>query len=483
MLMTADPIVSSFDRLVGRAPGRTLIASSGRTASAGDVHALSHTLALILAEALLPRDSLVGLVAPNGPAFLAGLLAQRRSGLATLLLDPAAPEVEARRVATELGADATLICRTGWPQSRDDWSLARFPRPDTPTPRPIGQSIVKVTSGSTGRPRGVAASAECLVADEEGLFSTMGLREDDRILAAIPMGHSYGLSSAVLPALVRGLVLVVPSGPNPLAPLDAARSLGATFFPTVPAYLSGIVRLERPELWPRSLRLVISAGAPLSPAVAAAFREAHGQAVHSFYGASECGGICYDRDGGAAERGTVGTPVDGVRVSLEPAAGMDGGEGAVIVESAATALSYVPDPDPQLGAGRFRAGDRAAWLDGELQLRGRIDDLINVRGKKVDPGEVERILTQLEGVREAAVFGVPSPVDGGQTVRAVVACRPGGLTRQQVLVFCRARLAEHKVPRSVRLVGELPRTDRGKIDRQALLFVADDSAAGERARD
>ena len=93
-----------------------------------------------------------------------------------------------------------------------------------------------------------------------------------------------------------------------------AAACGATVFPTVPAYLQALLRMSQPPPWPASLRLCLTAGAPLPPATAAQFREFSGRPVHVFYGASECGGICYDRSGDAGERGTVGTPVEGVSI-------------------------------------------------------------------------------------------------------------------------------------------------------------------------
>src|SRR5262249_39032206 len=161
--------------------------------------------------------------------------------------------------------------------------------------------------------------------------------------------------------------------------------------------------------------------------------ETWGLPVHVFYGASECGGICYDREGGAGERGTVGTPVEGGEVTLEP--GPEGAEcetGRGAVRSAAVARRYLPDPDPPPAQGRFETSDFAAWEGGELALRGRLDDLINVKGKKVDPREVESVLAQLPGVEEVAVLGLPLPERGSEVVRAVIACRPGELSLEQI---------------------------------------------------
>jgi long-chain acyl-CoA synthetase len=343
--------------------------------------------------------------------------------------------------------------------------------PSSPLHLP-GIAVVKLTSGSTGAPRGIATPAEALVADDAALAFTMGFRDDDRLLATIPLSHSYGLSSLAMPALMRGTLLILPEENRVFDPFDAAARTGATVFPTVPAVLDALLRLNEPPAWPGSLRLVLTAGAPLSPATAVRFRETFGLPVHVFYGASECGGICYDREGTAGERGTVGTPVEGVRVDLEPVESPDIGDGEtggmVTVRSPAVASGYVPEGDDRLGAGRFVNGDLAAWKDGELVLRGRADDQINIKGKKVSPKEVEAVVGQLPGVLEVAVLAMPLPDRPDQILRAVVACLPGSLTVEEVVAWCRPRLSPHKVPRSIVLVPELPRNTRGKLDRREL---------------
>ena len=298
----------------------------------------------------------------------------------------------------------------------------------------------------------------------------MGLSADDRLLTAIPLSHSYGLSSLALPALVRGAVLALPDAAEGYDPLLTAERTGATFFPTVPAYLDALVRRSDPPHRPASLRLVTTAGAPLSAATSARFREIFGLPVHVFYGSSECGGICYDREGGAAERGTVGAPVQGVTITLEPVDGPPCPEngGRVVVASSAVSSGYLPDADDRLRDGRFLAGDLALWRHGELALAGRVDDLVNIKGKKVNPREVEGILAALAGVDEASVLGLAVP-GRGELLRAVIACRPGSLTAEAVVAWCREHLSAHKVPRSVILVEALPRNARGKLDRRALL--------------
>ncbi|HWN40609.1 MAG TPA: fatty acid--CoA ligase family protein [Thermoanaerobaculia bacterium] len=455
--MTRDPILSSFESLVRRNPLAPLVASPERRATVGDVDALARAVGNTLGD--LPSGAVVGLAAPNGPGMLASLLALRRAGLAALLLDAQTPETEALRTVKALGASALLRCHVGWPQGPEDWSLIPAGIEGCHLP---GIAVVKLTSGSTGAPRGIATPAEALVADDAALAASMGIREEDRLLATIPMSHSYGLSSLAMPALMRGNLLILPDEGRVFDPLVAAEQTGATVFPTVPAVLDALLRLAEPPSWPAALRLVLTAGAPLSPVTAGRFRETFGLPVHVFYGASECGGICYDREGTAGERGTVGTPVEGVRVILEEG-------GLITVQSPAVAAGYIPEEDDRLANGRFVGGDLAEWRDGELVLRGRVDDLVNIKGKKVNPREVEAVLTQLPGVKEVAVLGVCLPDRSGEVLRAVVAA--DNLTAAEVVAWCRPRLSPHKVPRSVVLVPELPRTSRGKLDRGSLMAI------------
>jgi len=484
-LTPQDPILRAFERIVRHDPLAPLVASTERRATTGDVDALSRAAGFVLKEGTLAPGTVVGLAAANGPGFLASVVALRRAGLAVLLLDARTPDSEALRILGSLGASALLRCPGGWPSEPSDWTFTALEtaasEPADPADPETG--FIKLTSGSTGTPRGIATPSEALMADDDALTASMGLKSSDRFLATIPLSHSYGLSSLAVPAIVRGTLLVIPEEVGVYDPFVTAARLGATFYPAVPAYLDALVRMSDPPPRPECLRLVITAGAPLAAATSVRFRERFGVSVHVFYGSSECGGICYDREGAAAERGTVGSPVEGVRIVLEPIEGKGEAPGAsgcgdfgiVTVSSPAVSLGYLPETDERLGSGRFRAGDVASWRDGELVLRGRLDDVVNIKGKKVDPREVEGVLARLAGVDEAAVLGVSCAGRSGELLRAVVACRPGCLTAEDVAAWCRSHLSAHKVPRSIILVDALPRNARGKLDRSALVALGIES--------
>jgi long-chain acyl-CoA synthetase len=326
-----NPISASFAALEARAPDAPLCLTPRAVVTRRQLGELAAAMERELERLGAPPGAVVALSARNGPAFLAGLLALARSGRVALLLDAASPAKEQRAIAAGLRAVAVLSADRDSPLESERWHAAALeasPRRElrgaaASKPNSINVmkltsgSIIKLTSGSTGAPRGIAASARSLVADASALGCVMGLAPDDRLLASVPMSFSYGLSSLAIPALTSGSALVLPDAAHPLGALAAARSCRATFFPAVPVLLQALLKRDAARRLPPSLRLVVSAGAPLPEVAARRFRERFGLHVHAFYGASECGGIAYDRGGGAAERGTVGAPIPGVEVSIE----------------------------------------------------------------------------------------------------------------------------------------------------------------------
>jgi long-chain acyl-CoA synthetase len=469
--MTYDPILEDFSHQVRRRSGDTMLESAATRITVGEVDRLAAGLARRLAAAGFAPDDLVGLAAVNGSGFVAGFLGIRRLGGRVLLIDRVTPPPERAAIISQLGAVGAVVCPSPWPRSADELMIECADEGSPKSELPAGTAVIRLTSGSTGRPQGIAHTARALATDDDALARTMGLMDRERILAAIPLSHAYGFASVFLPALRRPSVLVVPSGDGPFAVMDAVARGGATFLPTVPAYVQAVLKMADPPPLDPSIRLVITAGAPLRPETAISFRGVYGRPIHVFYGASEVGGICFDRTGTAGERGTLGEPVDGVDVRLTEVAGVEVG-GLVEVRSPSAALGYVPVADRRLQDGRFQTSDLGRWIDRELVLTGRADELINVRGKKVNPREVEAVIAAIDSVDEVVVFGGPSTDGDGDLVRAVVACPSGDLDYVTVRRWCADRLSAHKVPRSVAIVEQIPRTDRGKIDRAAVRRMA-----------
>ncbi len=198
--------------------------------------------------------------------------------------------------------------------------------------------------------------------------------------------------------------------------------------------------------------------------VAEKFRAKFGRPIHSFYGSSECGGICYDREARLEEPGFVGAPMRGVQLEvLEP----ETPTSRIRVRSAAAGDGYFPEPDEEkLGHGCFAPDDLVSVSAAGFRIVGRVSDVINVAGKKVNPAEVEALLLAFAGVREAVVFGRNSPLRNEEVVACVVA--EDAVAEDALLEYCRRRLSGWQVPKRIFLVERMPVNERGKISRRAL---------------
>ncbi len=322
--------------------------------------------------------------------------------------------------------------------------------------------LLKLTSGTTAAPRAVRFRSSQLLADAVQICDTMGISETDLNFAVIPLSHSYGFSNLITPLLVRGVSMAISHDRLPRAVLDDLARTEATVFPGMPLFYQAFNEMtEVPDL--PTLRLCISAGAPLSQRVAQKFREKFGQPIHSFYGASECGGICYDRTASAEGEGFVGPALAGVE--LEPL--QAGASSQIRVRSAAVGDGYFPEPDEEkLGRGCFRPDDLVLLSDEGVRIVGRLSDVINVAGKKVNPAEVEAHLLSHADVRQAIVFGRASTVRNQEVVACVVA--RDGAAEAELLEFCRSGLSGWQVPKRIFLLDAIPASERGKISRREL---------------
>ncbi len=324
-------------------------------------------------------------------------------------------------------------------------------------------SLLKLTSGTTAAPRAIRFRSAQLLADAGQICDTMGITERDLNFGVIPVSHSYGFSNLLMPLLIRGVPLALSHDRMPRAVLDDLARTNATVFAGMPVFYQAFCEIDSP---PRleNLRLCISAGAPLPLPMAQTFREKFGQAIHSFYGSSECGGICYDRDAELREVGYVGAALDNVELELlEPSAEMS----RIAVQSAAAGDGYFPEPnESKLGRGRFVPDDLLARSGEGFCIAGRASDLINVAGKKVNPAEVEAALLSFAGVREAVVFARESTLRNEEVAACIVAePRVGQL---ELLEYCRRRLSGWQVPKRIFFLERIPVTERGKISRRAL---------------
>jgi acyl-CoA synthetase (AMP-forming)/AMP-acid ligase II len=451
-----DSLVEAWASLAGFKQNAAIFATNG------DV---LRTFAQIEEEARDFEETLLGKFRPgeviaiqlgNHAAWPALLLACLRRQLVALPLE--------RTMAERERAAALRVCCASAIAEIKNEQIALEPLPNEPILWGSNPpSLLKLTSGTTAAPRAIRFRSEQLLADCNQICETMGITDRDLNFGVIPLSHSYGFSNLVTPLLARGVPMVLSRDRMPRAVLDDLAHTNATVFPGMPVFYQAFSEMEEVPALPK-LRLCISAGAPLPVEVARKFREKFHQPIHSFYGSSECGGICYDRDAARLEQGFVGQPLRGVDLELlEP----DAPATRMRVQSAAVGGGYFPEPDDErLGRGKFIPDDLLRINADGFRIVGRISDVINVAGKKVNPAEVEAELLRFAGVRAAVVFGRESILRNEEVAACVVA--EEGVRESDMLVHCRAHLSGWQVPKRIFLVDAIPVNERGKVNRREL---------------
>jgi acyl-CoA synthetase (AMP-forming)/AMP-acid ligase II len=328
------------------------------------------------------------------------------------------------------------------------------PNPALPAP-PKPACHLKLTSATTGPARAVVFTAEQIAADAENIVVTMGLRPDWPNLGAISLAHSYGFSNLILPLLLHGIPLILADSTLPETVRRAAENLSGLTLPAVPALWR---TWHETNAIPAATRLAISAGAPLPADLESAVFQARGLKIHNFYGSTECGGIAYDATEVPRADGTcAGTPMRNVT--------LDSHDGCMRVASGAAGQSYWPAAAGSLGQGIFQTGDLAELRDGQVFLRGRLSEQINVAGRKISPAAIEQVLAAHPAVRECVVFGMPGcGAERHETIAACVVVRER-VSAAELKQFLLARLPAWQLPREWHFVDSLAANERGKISR------------------
>jgi acyl-CoA synthetase (AMP-forming)/AMP-acid ligase II len=466
-------IVSALRRITDSTPRRVLIhhPASGQSLDAAAIWALHLRFLDVLRASGVGSGQVLLSATGNSPAFIALVVACRALLVALVPVDSSATLPEILELATRLDAAALVLADGGvipdLPQAALGRGLVLAIRNPAADAIHSATALMKVTSGSTGAARTTRTTEEQLVADCEHITQGMRIGPDDLQIGVIPLSHSYGFSSLVMPLLMHGTPAVLRESFVPSQIAADARAFRARVFPGVPFMFQSLLDEPPADGWPPSLRTLISAGAPLPTEMARRFMATFGVKIRSFYGTSETGGIAFDDSNDLEVRDSIGRPLPGVTVTLLPEDDLSGGAGRIFVRSAAVSSGYSCGSHDGFRDGGYVTGDYGTFDEhGRVVHIGRVSSFVNVAGKKVEPGEVERVLRLLPGVRDVYVTAAADARRGEHVVACLVTDRE--LTVLAVRQFCSGRLASYKIPRTIRFVDAIPRTARGKVDVRAL---------------
>jgi amino acid adenylation domain-containing protein len=501
--MKAAPLLPDYlAESAARRPGHIALVCGGRRLSYAELEGGANALAHALVRRGVQRGDRVVIFGGNTPeaalAFWAALKANavacvvnpltRPEKLAYMLNDCAAAAalVEstlapafAHAAAQAPALRATLVYGTA--AASFDEALDAEPRGEPPPRRSIDIDLAALvyTSGSTGEPKGVMLTHRNMLAAAESISGYLELAEDEVILSALPLAFDYGLYQMILAFRAGARVVLERSFAFPQRTLARVAAEGVTAFPGVPTMFAAMADMKCLGDYDFSrVRLVTNTAAALHERQIAFLRRCFANArIYSMYGLTECKRCSYLPPQDLERKpGSVGVAIPNTELWI---AGEDGRRlgpnqvGELVVRGATVMRGYWGKP--RESAERLRPGPLPGELvlytgdycrmdeEGYLYFVGRMDDIIKSRGEKVPPREVEDALLGVEGVKEAAVIGVPDELLG-QAVKAFVVPMCGAdLDEQRLRAACQRRLESFMVPKHIVVVPELPRGDTGQV--------------------
>ena len=336
-------------------------------------------------------------------------------------------------------------------------------------------ATIVYTSGTTGRSKGAVLTHNNMAANATALVTCWRITSEDRYLAALPLFHVHGLGNGICSWLVSGCRMRLVARFEASRALEWFRQFRPTLFFGVPTIYVRLLELgpdESREIG-RQMRLFVSGSAPLPAQLLEAFRDRFGHTILERYGMTETLMLTSNLLEGERRAGTVGYPLPGVSVAIRDAAGLPVARrsvGQVWVTGPTVFSGYWRNPEATAAAfheGWFATGDLGELDDtGCLTLRGRATELIISGGFNIYPREIEELLLEQEGVREAAVVGAPDERRGEVPVAYVVT--DSGVDVDTLRERCAQSLASFKAPRAIVRVDALPRNAMGKLQKHLL---------------
>ncbi|NGY64154.1 AMP-binding protein [Lentzea sp. NEAU-D13] len=453
------------------------------TWSHGQIHDLAARAAGVLYDRSVRKGDHVLLAAPDGVAWVVAFLAITRLGAVAVLVNPELTEADHRLLLADCGAracvtDAALEDRfsgRGWIDVDHlldlAWTTAAGPVADVTATSPL---YVQYTSGTTGKPKGVVHAHKDLA-----LYGTTVGRDVLRIgigdvaLSVSKMFWAYGFGNALVFPLHSGSSAVLTPhrpGADEFVELIARHRVNLLY--SVPSSYAALAS-TRTHSALSSLRAAVSAGEPMPEALDARLRDGLGIEVFEQIGSTEAGHAFCANGIGDNVPGTLGRPVPGWEVQVRDAQGFPTrGDGELWVRGPTLFSHYLNQPEltsSTLVDGWLTTHDRVRLnSNGTLSHLGRTDDMEMVGGISLSPLEIEKVLAAHPLVREAAVAAVLDHHEASRLRAFVVPARHTPGLEDELITWTRSRLPAFKVPRTVRLVPQLPRTATGKLRRHVV---------------
>ncbi|MGI5459550.1 o-succinylbenzoate--CoA ligase [Streptomyces sp. CA-249302] len=477
-------------RRARKTPHRTALIHGGTSLTYAQLYDRTTRLAHALRARGVRRGDRIAYLGPNHPSYLETLFAAGTLGAVFVPLNTrlAGPEIAFQ--LSDSGAKALVYGPShaglvaGLPGDTDvrvyvevgaEYEESLTSAATERIDEPVGADdtcIIMYTSGTTGRPKGAMLTHGNLTWNALNVLVDSDLIADERALVSAPLFHTAGLNMLTLPVLLKGGTCVLVEAFDPNATFDLVEQHRITFMFGVPTMFEQVARHPR---WAdadlSSLRILFCGGSPVPTSLITAFGQ-RGLTFLQGYGMTEAspGTLLLDAEHSVSKAGSAGVPhfFSDVRVVRPDLAPVDTDEtGEVVIRGPHVMPGYWGLPEETAASftdGWFRSGDAARIdEDGYVFIVDRIKDMIISGGENIYPAEIEDLLLAHPDIVECAVIGVPDD-KWGEVPRAVVVPREGAsLDPDEVLASLSGRLAKYKIPKSVVIADELPRTASGKL--------------------
>jgi long-chain acyl-CoA synthetase len=340
------------------------------------------------------------------------------------------------------------------------------------------------TSGSTGFPKGVMMTHQSMVFTSWSLVQYLRLDETDRIILLLPMAFDYGLYQLLMTVTIGGTLIVEQSFIFPASVYKVIEKTKPTVFPGVPTiYAMMIAANKKTGLSFNSIKKITNTAANLPAEFTPDLKNIFPNAlIFRMYGLTECKRVCYlEPELVDKKPNSVGKAIPGTETFLLSPDGKPvpaGEPGILHIRGPHVMVGYWKKEDltnEMLRPGQFPTEKILCsndWFkmdeDGDLYFLGRNDDIIKTRGEKVSPVEIENIIHQISGVKEAAIMGTPDEILGEAIVAFITNHEHVALTENDIRKECSMHLESFMVPQKVVFVMEMPKSPNGKIDKKEL---------------